>query len=106
MKLINFSKRHRQISVSNLLFFPLRSFVTCQNMGRHPFNEESEKVHNSVRLTSLVEEVTSNKIMVLEVTIYIVPDFSIEQGGTLDAHKKDTHCFILGIMFPSGHAQI
>jgi hypothetical protein len=49
-------------------------------MGRHPFNKVSEKVHNSVRLTSLVAEVTSNKIMVLEVTIYIVPDFSIEKG--------------------------
>jgi hypothetical protein len=75
-------------------------------MGRHSFNQVSEKAHSSVRITSLVAEFTSNKIMVLEVTIDIVPEFYIEQGRTLDANKKDTHCCILGIMFPSDHAHL
>jgi hypothetical protein len=101
----HFSKRHLQSFVSNYFFCPLPGFVTCQNMGRHPFNEASGKVHNYVRLTSLVAEVTSNKIKVIGVTIYIVPDLSIEQG-TLDAHKKETHCCILGIMFQSEHANL
>jgi hypothetical protein len=75
-------------------------------MGRHPFTEVSGKLHNYVRLTSLVAKFTSNKIMVLEVTIYIVPDFYIEQRRTLDEHKKDNHCCILGIIFSSNYAQV
>jgi hypothetical protein len=39
--------------------------------------------------------------MVLKVTIYIVPDFSIGQGRTMDAHRKDIHCCVLVIMLMS-----
>jgi hypothetical protein len=89
-----------------LILLSFARFCYMPKYGSTSIHEVSGKVYNYVQLTSLVAEVTYNKIMVLEVTIYIVPDFSIEQGQTMDAHKKDSHCCILGIMFPSDHTQI
>jgi hypothetical protein len=99
-----------QTSPSNLcqqlIIFSFARFRVMPKYGSIYIQRSKWEVHNFVWLTSLVAEVTSNKRMVIEVAIYIVPDFYIEQGQMLDAHKNDTHFCILGIIFPSNHVQL